>query len=65
MPPARAGISPTHWEYICVAAAENVTDTANRLGAEGWELAAAAGMGWKEKFAANDRMIWCFKRPLG
>ena len=45
VPPVRAGTSPTRWEYQCVGAdihVEDVTDTLNKLGAQGWEL---IGMG--------------------
>ncbi len=40
------------WEYFCTAAGVRVTDVANHLGADGWEMAAAGG-----------EATWCFKRP--
>ena len=54
VPPARAETNPPRWEYACVEATEQITMASNRFGAEGWEMAAAAGPGWG---------IWCFKRP--
>jgi hypothetical protein len=45
VPSARAGTSPTRWEYQCAqvgSAATDVTTALNRLGAEGWELASVA-----------------------
>jgi hypothetical protein len=55
VPPARADSGVQRWEYACKqegGRAQEVTDMANRLGAQGWQLVvneAAAG-------------IWCFKR---
>ena len=56
VPVARAGSSPVRWEYMCVDAWGGVTHSANQLGKEGWEMAAAAG--------TSDHMMWCFKRQL-
>jgi hypothetical protein len=58
VPPARAGTNPQRWEYQCVEERqpETVTAAANKLGAQGFELASAAGVGGYE--------LWCFKRPL-
>jgi hypothetical protein len=45
VPPARAGTSPTRWEYQCARVDTEVADVAanlNRLGAEGWELVSVA-----------------------
>ncbi len=62
IPKARAGTSPTRWEYLCLVAQPEVTnrtksdvETFNRAGAEGWELAAVGGVG---------DVAWCFKRQL-
>ncbi len=54
IPPARAGTSPTRWEYLCKEPEldSTINRMANEFGAEGWELAVV------------DRTIWCFKRPL-
>jgi hypothetical protein len=65
VPPAHAGTNPTRWEYVCTEGSERITASSNRLGAEGWELAAAAGAGWGSGITAGQTMIWCFKRPLG
>jgi hypothetical protein len=57
VPPVRAGTNPTRWEYHCIAetglsSTETVREDFNKLGREGWELAAA------------DSTRFCFKRPL-
>ena len=62
--PARAGTSPTRWEYDCRNAEDGITDMANKLGAQGWELAAGAGAGWGATFVHGERLTWCFKRAL-
>lgn len=53
-PPA----APARWEYRCFE--ENDEDKigpkATKLGADGWEMAAAAGQG-------RD-LVWCFKRRM-
>jgi hypothetical protein len=59
VPPANAQqqATLTKWEYFCVDEmnAEDITPKANQLGAQYWELSAAAGLpGYK---------VWCFKRP--
>jgi hypothetical protein len=54
VPPVRAGTNPTRWEYKCFDAL-NPEENANKLGAQGWELAAAEG---------GASGTWCFKRPL-
>ena len=58
VPPARAGTNPQRWEYVCKEeyGEDGVTKIAKEFGAQGWELAAAAGPG--------TRVAWCFKRPL-
>ncbi len=55
VPTARAQ-GAAHWEYLCIDAWGGITHSANQLGKEGWEMAAAAG--------TSDHMMWCFKRPL-
>ena len=64
--PARAGTSPTRWEYDCRQGEDGVTDMANKLGAQGWELTAAAGAGAGIGGLSThgEMMIWCFKRAL-
>jgi hypothetical protein len=54
VPSARTGTSPPRWEYFCDSArtVESATDKLNAAGAQGWELAGAAGT------------VFCFKRPL-
>lgn len=46
------------WDYTCVQVwgAAEVTNTAQSLGREGWEMTGAN--------ATPSRAIWCFKRPL-
>jgi hypothetical protein len=60
IPPARAGTSPTRWEYFCKGAYpdEEVTKVANAAGQQGWEMAAAGAAG------QVGVPIWCFKRAL-
>jgi FlaG/FlaF family flagellin (archaellin) len=49
------------WSYACVKAndASSAHEQANKLGAEGWELAAATLSGG----VGIQQAIWCFKRP--
>lgn len=70
VPPVRAGTSPTRWEYACVSASTyggRVTATANKLGAEGWELVSAApasqAKGWGDNYNTDAYML-CAKRAL-
>ena len=51
---AQQAASLTRWEYLCINdedAAPETTVVANKLGAEGWEL------------ATNSARRYCFKRP--
>ena len=52
IPSARAGTTPTRWEYLCITTGLN-TERYNEAGDKGWEMAATPSFG-----AA------CFKRPL-
>jgi len=55
VPSARADSGVQRWEYTCKqegGRAPEVTDMANRLGAQGWQLVV------NESVAG----IWCFKR---
>jgi hypothetical protein len=58
--PARAA-GVQRWEYNCLAGLERklggVTDTANALGRDGWEMAATVA-------APAAPTVFCFKRPL-
>ena len=57
VPPVRAGTSPAKWEYNCVdGPRKEHTDTANKFGAEGWEM---VDFEWKDSWVRS-----CFKRPL-
>jgi hypothetical protein len=49
------------WTYFCVKNddAEEVRDIANRVGADGFELAASSLSGGADMSSP----IWCFKRP--
>ena len=46
------------WQYQCFEAkgVAQVTERANTMGQQGWELVTAAGM--------KGETLWCFKRPL-
>ena len=53
------GHAPTNqWQYQCFQAegVAQVTERANKMGEQGWELTTAAGM--------KGETLWCFKRPL-
>jgi hypothetical protein len=62
--PARAATTTQRWEYSCQRATDDITKMANGLGAQGWELTAAAGAGSGTGLGQNQTMVWCFKRPL-
>ena len=69
VPPVRAGTSPTRWEYACVSAGTNggrVTATANKLGAEGWELVSVAPAEWNGGTLGytTEALTLCVKRAL-
>jgi len=64
-PPARAAGSPQMWEHYCFRGNTQISDTANKLGAEGWEMAAAAGAGAGDVMVNSMTFIFCFKRPRG
>jgi len=65
VPPATAQqqATLTRWEYHCFSSRSGITARANQLGAEGWEMIAAAGSGSGDGILQRDKMIWCFKRP--
>ncbi len=46
------------WQYQCFQAegVTQVTDRANKMGQQGWELVTSAG--------TKAQTLWCFKRPL-
>ena len=56
VPQVRAGMPSARWEYMCTDGWAGVTHSADQMGKEGWEMAAAAG--------TSDHMMWCFKRAL-
>jgi hypothetical protein len=53
------------WEYTCFSSLTRVEARANDLGAEGWEMVAAAGAGGGGGPMLNQEYFFCFKRPLG
>ena len=58
VPPVRAGTSPAKWEYNCVESkGSELTATANKFGAEGWDMVnhATVSTSWRSI---------CFRRPL-
>ena len=63
VPAARAGTNPTRWEYMCIdgpgSTGNPLTTDMDKLGAQGWELAAGVGRGAEGAVPA-----WCFKRAL-
>lgn len=67
VPPVRAGTSPTRWEYQCVNAdphVEDVTDTLNKLGAQGWELVSMRARGTLTGGYGSVSSYLCAKRAL-
>ena len=48
----------SQWQYQCFAASgvAQVTERANKMGQQGWELVTSAG--------GTGETVWCFKRPL-
>lgn len=48
----------SQWQYQCFEAegVAQVTERANKMGQQGWELVASAGK--------KGATLWCFKRPL-
>jgi len=59
VPTASAATNPTKWGYKCFReiSVSTVESKANKAGAEGWELVAAATPG-----VNNAPMNWCFKQ---
>ena len=55
---AQQAATLTKWEFACVEVKgfEEATGTANRMGAQGWDM--AGGVNESVSFAT-----WCFKRP--
>lgn len=58
--PASADSNPAkknQWQYQCFTASgvTQVTERANKMGEQGWELVTSAG---------GAETLWCFKRPL-
>jgi len=41
------------WQYECQKRGSNITEMANQLGEQGWEMVAVS----------NTPIVWCFKRP--
>ena len=58
--PAAADDPPkqAQWQYQCFEAegVAQVTERANKMGEQGWELVTSAGK--------KNQTLWCFKRPL-
>ena len=55
---ADSAAKDAQWQYQCFEAkgVAQVTERANTMGQQGWELVTAAGM--------KGETLWCFKRPL-
>ncbi|MBI5534548.1 MAG: hypothetical protein HY898_17615 [Deltaproteobacteria bacterium] len=56
--PVYAQRSTTQWEYECVRLSEDHTNTLNRYGVQGWELATVAALSTRETYT------YCFKRQV-
>lgn len=65
VPQARAGTNPTRWEYHCIDGTEELGANSNKMGEQGWEMAAGAGAGSGSGLTSSKDYVWCFKRPLG
>lgn len=60
-PAAADGHGPpkqSQWQYQCFQAetVAQVTERANKMGQQGWEMVTSAGK--------KSETLWCFKRPL-
>ena len=65
VPQARAGTNPTRWEYHCIDGSDELGVNSNKMGEQGWELAAGAGAGSGTGVGSSNTFVGCFKRPLG
>jgi hypothetical protein len=59
VPPVRAGSNPTRWEYYCIEGTDKLNARSDELGAQGWEMTAAAAV----PVHIDTYFVWCFKRP--
>lgn len=64
VPTASAAPPAQRWEYDCREAREQLTDLANQLGQQGWEMVAATSGPWGGGLSTHQTTVWCFKRPL-
>ena len=64
-PPVRAGTNPERWEHYCFKGSSGISQTADKLGAEGWEMVAGAGAGAGDGIMKEMVFVFCFKRPRG
>ena len=66
VPQARAGTTPTRWEYHCVQGEGMVAPTLTRIGAEGWEMTSAFASHYSHETDQDlhaAAYTFCFKRP--
>jgi hypothetical protein len=60
---AQQAATLTKWEYQCTTPGASITELANKLGAEGWELVTVRGRTGTVLTGHGDEDIYCFKRP--
>jgi hypothetical protein len=66
VPPARAGEPVQRRQYLCYpAGSHEITELANKFGAQGWKLVTAAGWGNGSGLTQTAEMVWCFEREVG
>jgi hypothetical protein len=59
---AQQAATLTRWQYQCTTPGASITELANKLGAEGWELVTVRGRNGTIT-SRGDEDIYCFKRP--
>jgi hypothetical protein len=71
IPPARAGTSPTRWEYLCTNVKQSVPEALAESGSKGWEMVSAFPSHYEQGTGAGllndlkaDAYGFCFKRAL-
>ena len=67
VPPARAGTTPTRWEYYCVQGAGLHIPSLTAIGAEGWDMTSAFASHYSHETDQDlhaAAYTFCFKRPV-
>lgn len=59
IPTAKATAGHQTWQYMCLNDPSAVTEAANKLGRQGWEMITGGGAG----DMPHRKFVYCFKRP--